>query len=130
MKLPAPAALLRHRPPALRLRAIEELGEAQLTCAGEGAGLWRWPDMLEGAAQAAGLLAGLQPDGPSNRAVIAEYRSVVIHAAAHAGPLRFVARFERRILRFWQCAVEARAADGRVMLAARVTVAPGLSEPG
>jgi hypothetical protein len=85
--------------------------------------------MLEGAAQAAGLLAGLQPGGPSNRAVIAEYRRVRVLAPTHVGPLRFVARVDRRILDCWRCHIEARAGDGTVLMDGLVTVAPAAREP-
>jgi hypothetical protein len=81
--------------------------------------------MLEGAAQSAGLLAGLQKDGLSNRAVIAEYTGVVVHAAEHRGPLRFTAYLERRILGCWRCRVEVLDAHGRLLLGGKVTLAPG-----
>jgi hypothetical protein len=80
--------------------------------------------MLEGAAQCAGLLAGLQPGGPGNTAVIAEYRAVAVHVRSHAGPLAFVAHLERRLLHFWRCRVEVRAADDALLLEGSITVAP------
>jgi len=123
MTWPAPAELLRHRGPALLVGAIEAAGRDTLTCASRGAGAWRWPEMLEGAAQAAGLLAGLRPGGLPRTAVIAEYRGVVVHARAHTGPIRFVARGVRRVLHFWRCTVEARAADGTLLLAGEVALA-------
>ena len=125
MSAPAPHALLRHRGPALLVSAVEDFRGDSLSCASRGSGPWRWPQMLEGAAQSAGLLAGLQPGGVPNTALIAEYRDVVVHAAAHAGPIRFVARLERRLLHFWRCSVEARAAGGAVLLEGSVTLAPG-----
>jgi hypothetical protein len=100
-----------------------------LVCAGRGPEPWRWAAMLEGAAQTAGLLAGLQPGGPDDRAVIAEYRDVVVHAPAHTGPVRFVARLERRVLDAWRCRVEVRDVAGAVLLEGRVTVAPGAPRP-
>jgi predicted hotdog family 3-hydroxylacyl-ACP dehydratase len=121
---PRPARLLRHRPPALLLERIAEFGGDRLRCTSRGAGPWRWAELLEGAAQSAGLLAGLQPGGPANTAVIAEYRSVGVHAATHTGAVAFVACLERRILDFWRCRVEARAADGTLLLDGRVTIAP------
>lgn len=119
------ATLLRHRPPALLLGAIEGVDGHEIRCASAGAGPWRWGQMLEGAAQAAGLLAGLQAGGITDTAVIAEYRDVVVHTEAYAGPLRFVAHLDRRILHFWRCRLEARALDGTVLLAGTVTIAPG-----
>lgn len=120
------APLLRHRPPALLLDRVTREGTARLTGTGRDAGPWRWATLLEGAAQCAGLLAGFQPGGPCNTAVIAEYRDVQVHAASHAGPVRFVAELERRVLGFWRCRVEARAVDGDVLLlTAGVVVAPG-----
>ena len=124
MTLPAPATVLRHVGPALLLDRIERLDGDALVCAARGAGPWRWPALLEAAAQAAGLLAGLRPDGLSNRAVIAEYRDVLIHAAEHVGPVRVRARLDRRLLRFWRVRVAADAADGRALLAGLVTLAP------
>lgn len=122
-----PARCMRHRPPALLLATVEQPDPERLVARGVDDGPWRWARVLEGCAQAAGLLAGLQPGGPDDTAVIAEYRDVVLHARAHAGPVRFDARLDRRLLRFWRCRVEARADDGTLLLAGLVTVAP---EPG
>jgi hypothetical protein len=80
--------------------------------------------MLEGAAQAAGLLVGLAVPGAPRAPVIAEYRDVVVHAPSHPGPLRFAASLERRLLHFWRCRVAVRDAGGRVLLVGRVTLAP------
>ena len=124
MSWPRPARLLRHRPPALLLDRIAEFGGDRLRCTSRGTGPWRWAELLEGAAQSAGLLAGLQPGGPANTAVIAEYRAVGVHVATHTGAVAFIARLERRILDFWRCRVEARAADGTLLLDGRVTIAP------
>ncbi len=123
MTLPPPAALLRHRPPALLLGRVERHEAARLLCRGIDGGRWTWPRLLEGTAQTAGLLAGLQPGGPGPGAVIAEYRDVAVHVGSHRGPVRFEARLERRLAHFWRCRCEARAADGRVLLASRVTLA-------
>jgi hypothetical protein len=121
---PAPATLLRHRPPAVLVEAIASSTGDALACRGVERASWRWPELLEGAAQTAGLLTGMQPHGLDRRAVIAEYRDVRIHAATHPGPVEFTARLDRRILAFWRCRVEARAADGTLLLAALVTLAP------
>jgi len=123
MTLPPIATMLRHRPPALLLARVETFDGGSLACAAGGRASWRWPDVLEAAAQCAGLLAGLQPGGPGDRAVIAEYREVRVHAPTHDGPLAVHARLDRRVLRFWRCRVEARAADGRLLLDGTVTVA-------
>ncbi len=81
--------------------------------------------MLEAAAQTAGLLAGLQPEGPP-AGVVAELRDVVVHEPAQAaGTLSIEATLDRRILHFWRCRVVVRADDGRVLLEGRVTLAPG-----
>jgi len=125
VSLPSPARLLRHRPPALLLGALEEHDGGRLVCRGTDDRRWAWPRLLEGTAQAAGLLAGLQPDGPGEGAVIAEYRDVTVQVDLHRGPVRFVARLERRLAHFWRCRCEARTDDGRVLLASRVTLAPG-----
>jgi hypothetical protein len=127
--LPAPGRLLRHRPPALLLGSVEAHTGRTLACTGIDAGLWPWPRLLEGTAQAAGLLAGLQAGGPGSGAVIAEYRDVSLGVERHRGRVRFEARLERRLAHFWRCRCEARAADGRVLLASRVTLAPGQDGP-
>jgi len=128
MSLPPPSALLRHRPPALLIDAVESFGGDTLGCSATERAAWTWPVLLEGAAQTAGLLAGLQPGGPSSAAVIAEYRGVVVHAARHDGSVRFVARLDRRLLHFWRCHVEAHAADGGLLLEGQVTLAPRTRE--
>lgn len=117
--------VMRHRPPALLLGRVVESTAAGLACDGIDDGPWRWARLLEGAAQAAGLFSGLQPGGPSAAAVIAEYRDVTLGAVPHDGPVRFHAALDRRILGFWRCRVEARSADGRLLLSGLVTVAPG-----
>ncbi len=124
MTAPSPAALLRHRPPALLLDTIEAVDDGAIHCTTRGPGPWAWERALEAAAQAAGLLAGLQPGGPSNRAVIAEYRDVVVHGSAARGPIHVRAWVERRVLGCWRCRIEARVGD-RVLLEGHVTIAPG-----
>ena len=125
MTLPAPADVLRHRPPALLLAAIEAFDGSTLRSRSVDDGAWPWPRILEGAAQSAGLVVGLATGGLSNRAVIAEYRDVVPSHHEGPGPIRFAARIERRLLHFWRCRVEACAADGAVVLRCAVTLAPG-----
>ncbi len=124
-----PAAFLRHRRPALLLGPVVTHGDAHLLCRGVDAGRWPWPRLLEGSAQAAGFLAGLQANGPGAGAVIAEFRDVVIAATGHRGAVRFAARLERRLAQFWRCRCEARTARGTLLLAVRVTVARGGDGP-
>ena len=129
MTFPAPAALLRHGPEARLVGAIERLDAAGIACTSRGAGVWPWPRMLEGAAQAAGMLVGItEPEAP-RAPVIAEYRDVVVRAASHRGPLHFVAALERRVLHCWRCTFEVRSARGRVLLSGRVTLAPPREAP-
>ena len=123
MTWPAPATLLRHAPPALRLAEIVARDNDELRCLGPATD-WTWPALLEGCAQTAGLLAGMQPGGPSNRALIAEYRDLVIHTDHYSGTPRFDARFDRRLLGFWRYAVRAHGDDDRVLLNGLVTLAP------
>ena len=118
------AALLRHRAPALLLGEITAFDGTTLECSARGPGPWRWAQLLEGAAQAAGLLAGLQAGGPDCRAVIAEVREAAITTTAHRGPLRFVATLDRRLLGFWRCRTEVRGEDGPPLLTAWIAVAP------
>lgn len=120
-----PEQLMRHRPPALLLGKVVDASATGLLCDGIDGGPWSWARLLEGAAQAAGLLSGLQPGGPGPSAVIAEYRDVTVHAASHEGAVRFHAAPDRRILAFWRCRVDARSADGRLLLEGLVAVAPG-----
>jgi len=120
-----PEQLMRHRPPALLLGTLAEVTATGLVCDGIDDGPWRWARLLEGAAQAAGLFSGLQPGGPDAAAVIAEYRDVTLHAELHFGPVRFHAALDRRLLGFWRCRVEARSADGRLLLSGLVAVAAG-----
>jgi len=121
----AVAPMLRHREPALKLATIESFDGARLVCSGRGVGPWRWAEMLEGAAQTAGLLAGLQRGHIDRSAVIAEYRDVRVHARAHAGALTFTASGARPLLHFHRCACEVRASDGTLLLEGTIAVAPG-----
>jgi predicted hotdog family 3-hydroxylacyl-ACP dehydratase len=120
---PTPASLLRHRPPALLLDEIVARDDTALHCR-SAARDWTWPSLLEACAQTAGLLAGMRSEGLDNRALIAEYRDVTVHAATYAGPARFEARFDRRILGFFRYAVTAHGAGDDVLLAGLVTLAP------
>jgi hypothetical protein len=122
--LPAPAALLRHGPRARLVGSIDRLDGGGIACASRGSGVWPWPRMLEGAAQAAGLLVGITETDAPRAPVIAEYRDVIVHAPSHRGRLRFVAALERRVLHCWRCTFEVRTARGRVLLSGRVTLAP------
>ena len=119
-----PAAILRHRGPALVVDTIDGWEGETLHCRATDPGPWSWPAMLEGAAQAAGLAAGLRPRGLSSHAVVAEYRDVRVHAATHTGPLRLAARVQRRILHFWRCRVRVRDAAGTLLLEGSVSLAP------
>jgi hypothetical protein len=117
------AGFLRHVPPALLLGTVVAHEDARLVCASRDAGPFGWAQLLEGAAQAAGLLAGVL-GGPGAAALIAEYRDVDARVATHAGPVSFDAALERRVLRFWRCRVRVTDASDAVLLTARVTLAP------
>jgi predicted hotdog family 3-hydroxylacyl-ACP dehydratase len=123
-----PAVLLRHRPPALLLTSVDDVARDRLRCTAAPSvqRTWRWPEMLEAGAQAAGLLGGLQRDGLDAGLVIAEYRDVHVHADRHDGPLRLFASLGRKALGFRRCRVEVRSAgDDALLLEAVVTLAPG-----
>jgi hypothetical protein len=122
-----PATLLRHRAPALLVDRILSRDADGLVCTGAERD-WDWPALLEGCAQTAGLLAGMLPGGPGNTALIAEYRDVDVRATSYDGPVRFEARFDRRILRFWRHAVVARTTDGILLLSGLVALA-AVDEP-
>ena len=128
MTFPDPATLLRHRPPAVLVRDVVEFTGEQLVVTSNGAGPWTWPALLEGGAQAAGLLVGAQDGGLSNRAVIADYRNVVIGAETHQGAARFTATIDRRIMQFWRCRITVHDAGGALLLEATVTLAPPSGE--
>lgn len=116
--------LLRHVPPALLLGSVVAHDATGLVCASRDAGPFGWAELLEGAAQAAGLLAGVLAGAEGTGALVAEYRDVEAHVARHAGDVSFHAALERRVLRFWRCRTRVADAGGRVLLTARVTLAP------
>jgi hypothetical protein len=124
MTFPDPASLLRHRPPAILVGEAVAFTGDRLVCTSKGRGPWHWSQLLEGAAQTAGLLAGAQRDGLTDRAVIADYREVRLIALNHQGAVRFTATIDRRVLQFWRCRIEVRADDGTPLLAGTVTLAP------
>ena len=124
MTFPDPATLLRHRPPAVLVGDVVAFTGDRLVCASSSGGPWHWPQLLEGGAQTAGLLAGAQRDGLTDRAVIADYRGVRVLTLAHQGAVRWSATIERRVMQFWRCRVEARTDDGTLLLEGTVTLAP------
>jgi hypothetical protein len=81
--------------------------------------------MLEGAAQTAGILLGLQASGFDDTSLVAEYRGVTVHAATHPGPLRFTATLGRRLFRFWRCPVTVHDLAGTLLLKGQVTLVQG-----
>jgi hypothetical protein len=111
------------------LATVDALGDDRIVCTSTDRRDWRWPEMLEAAAQAAGLLGGLCGDGLDATLVIAEYRDVRVRAARHQGPLRLEASLGRRVLQFRLCTITARAAHGDVLLDGTVALAPG-GHPG
>jgi hypothetical protein len=125
MTWPEPASVLRHRGPALLVGAIDAFAGETLCCRSRDDGPWSWGRLLEATAQTAGLLAGFLDPALRARPVIAEYRALRLATGHHTGPLRLVARLDRRLLHFRRCRVEARAADGTLLLEGFVTVAPG-----
>ncbi len=125
MTWPEPASVLRHRGPALLVGVIDSFAAETLRCRSRDDGPWSWGRILEAAAQTAGLLAGFLDPAVRERPVIAEYRALRPATARHTGPLVLVARLDRRLLHFRRCRVEARAADGTLLLEGLVTVAPG-----
>jgi hypothetical protein len=124
MTFPDPASVLRHRPPAVLVDAVLEFSGDRLVCSSRDRGPWPWPRLLEGAAQTAGLLAGAQAGGLSDRAVIADYRAVRIGAKAPDGLVRFTASIDRHVMQFWRCRVDARTPDNLLLLDGLVTLAP------
>jgi predicted hotdog family 3-hydroxylacyl-ACP dehydratase len=124
MTFPDPASTLRHRPPAVLVRDVAEFSGDRLRCTSQGTGPWRWPQLLEGGAQTAGLLAGAQAGGLNDQAVIADYRAVRVHAPTHHGAVQFTATLDRRVMQFWRCRIEAHAEDGTLLLEGSVTLAP------
>jgi hypothetical protein len=124
MTFPDPASVLRHRPPAVLVGVVVAFSGDRLVCTSSGTGPWRWPQLLEGGAQTAGLLTGAQPEGLSEHAVIADYRAVRVLAPIHEGAVWFTATIDRRVMQFWRCRIEARATDGALLLEGSVTLAP------
>jgi hypothetical protein len=119
---PPPSQLLRHRAPALLVDEIESVHDAALTCLGHRRH-WHWLQLLDGAAQAAGMLTALLPDGLGPVRVVAAYDDVVLHAPAHDGPVRWTARSTRHTLGMPQLDVVARdPTDDRLLLTVRVTL--------
>ena len=123
MRLPAPTECLRHRPPALLIGRIESWDGRTVRCAGTSTA-WSWVQLLEGAAQAAGIGCGLGEDGWRDGAVVADYRDVEILANAYDGGVAFEATLARRILGFRRCRAVARARGGEPLLRAVVTLLP------
>jgi SAM-dependent methyltransferase len=117
---------LRHQGRALLVGDVETMDGDRIVCRSRGTGPWRWAEMLEGAAQSAGILAGSRPGGLPRRAVVAEYRDVAVRTDTYSGPLRFEATLERRLLRFWRCRIAVLSEDGKVLVDGRVTLAPAV----
>lgn len=124
MNLPAPGALLRHRPPAVMLERLVAQTDTTLHAVGPPRE-WTWPQLLEGCAQTAGLLAGMTSAGVDAQAVIAEYRDLVLpRAEPFTGAPHFEATFDRRVLGFCRYRIRACDADGVEWLRGLVTLSP------
>jgi hypothetical protein len=125
-----PRAVLRHRDPALLIAEVEREDDDVLLCRGRRQRRWSWAGLLEGSAQTAGLFAALRVPSLTNRAVVAAFRGVSIHARSHGGAVLFRAFSHRRVFHFHRVLVEARDPDGALLLDAEIIVAPPAPPPG
>ena len=118
------AALLRHRPPAL-LVARELAGvDGRRRFATVARDEWHWTQLLDAAAQAAGLCVRSDDAALAGRAfVVAAYERVVQASRPGPGVHTLAVRRLRSFLQMHQFTVTIAAGDVPV-LAARVTLAP------
>ncbi|HET9955748.1 MAG TPA: hypothetical protein VFQ61_14640 [Polyangiaceae bacterium] len=143
-------ARLKHRGRALLLERELLVQDEQARLASEGPkqrsfgsrslDQWHWPLLLDGAAQAAGLIAkdaagsgttGLTTSTPSNASesnptlVVVAYELKHLVRAQYAGRVEFSASFRRRVLAMLELSVVARApSSGRVLLETNIVLAP------
>ena len=119
------AALLRHRPPALLIAAELEVAEdGQRRFATVALEQWHWTQLLDAAAQAAGLCVRSDDAALAGRAfVVAAYERVVQASRPGPGVHTLAVRRLRSFLQMHQFTVTVAAGDVPV-LAARVTLAP------
>ena len=115
-----------HRDPIVFVDTVESYQPGAIVCSSRITGPWDWPQMLEGAAQCAGILVGLEHEHES---VVAQYRHMAIHGLVHVGALRFAARRERRFLGFYECHIEVRDLPGAIIISGSLTLAPRLVDP-
>lgn len=127
MTFPPPEALVRHRPPALLVTMVDACDGQSLTSTSVRAALWRWPELLDAAAQAAGMLFALarETSDPTHRRglVVARYDAVSIFTHAHTGNVTWQVRTKRRIGDMKQLDVTGEH-QGRPILSATITLAP------
>ena len=124
MSFPPVTSLLRHRPPALAVERVEEHAEDRLVCSSVPARRWWWFELLDGAAQAAGLLLRGSTGRPLSAVVVAAYDELDLNVQSHEGPVRWEARRKRRVGEMHQFEVSALAEDGHKLLSALVTLVP------
>jgi len=111
--------LLRHGPEARVVIAVES-HEGDHLVAKAGANE-PWPRLLDGAAQAAGLLARALAGAPLEGGVLAEVRDLRFEPGGGADP-RIEVVFERRVLGLWRFGFTVRSGR-RAILSGRLTLA-------
>ena len=119
------AALLRHRPPALLIASevgVAEDGQRRFATVARDE--WHWTQLLDAAAQAAGLCVRSDDAALAGRAfVVAAYERVVQASRPGPGVHTLAVRRLRSFLQMHQFTVTI-AAGGVQVLAAQVTLAP------
>jgi len=114
----------RHRPPAQLVEALVSSDGETVCCRSDARRPWTWTQLLDAAAQVSGLCLACGAHTDYTPRLVAGYEQVVPPASPVNSPVRWTARVGRLLLDMHQIDVRGEDDDGRVVLEARVTLAP------
>src|SRR5437870_1932289 len=131
MEYPHPADLLPHELPAVFIGKIQSVAPNFISCRATTCRTWTWPQLLEGSAQAAGLLLRLRHRDQSSirpHYIVVGYDNVKIWSSTFKGLVCWDARRVREILDVTQFYSRAYDQSSTLILEATVALGPGEQE--
>lgn len=112
---------LPHRGPALVVHEIQHVGEREVRCSRPGGRRLHWAELVDGCAQAAGILVRSRTPG-ATRALVSAYESIDVRLDVWEEEVRWVGRFLRRVGDLHQVEVEAYGPAGEQLASVRLAL--------